>query len=294
MLLPKHIEEAINHESFNYDSEIARGAFVNGVTWLYEYLLKAAPEFDELAAGNEGEGWDEPVCFVDGAEWQYNQLAAQIAALKVENQSLADRYKSVELANSEMTKNDHATFGEMLIELSTVRAQMERSDKALKQMTKYRDELAEEFIMNKEILNFKDKIARALTGLNVARTEIEHLKHKLAKEREYNEANVAMANEAKVRSRKLEAENAELRTKLEDAQNMDGSDEVLRIRADYEKRLTIERQITAMLRESLSYIDCIIRNDAVPNEVGEGDVICPKRIQSRIAATIAREQEMRK
>ena len=73
---------------------------IDAMTWLHNYYLEAAPEFDESLAkdawrdrdhnGNEYVNEDA----VNGARWQHDQLAAQIAALKAENRALSKRFIS--------------------------------------------------------------------------------------------------------------------------------------------------------------------------------------------------------
>lgn len=41
--------------------------------------------------------------------------------LRAENQKLLERYRNIELANKEMTRNDHVVFGDLLIERDSLR-----------------------------------------------------------------------------------------------------------------------------------------------------------------------------
>jgi hypothetical protein len=105
--LPPDIKQAVADaakEFHKVDNFITpEHTFVDGAEWLFDYLSKAAPEFDEGAAQQvriersyntlfgimKDTGENARIGFVDGARWQHSQDAARIA--RAEMWSRADR-----------------------------------------------------------------------------------------------------------------------------------------------------------------------------------------------------------
>jgi hypothetical protein len=117
--LPPDIKQAVADaakEFHKVDNFITpEHTFVDGAEWLFDYLSKAAPEFDEGAAQQvriersyntlfgimKDTGENARIGFVDGARWQHSQDAARIARAEMEThkanaQAMCDKLTAAE------------------------------------------------------------------------------------------------------------------------------------------------------------------------------------------------------
>lgn len=84
--------------------------------------------FFEMHTGMKAEEYGGS--FLDNLVRQNASLTAEVAELKAELLNFSDRYKSVQLANKEMSRNDHVCFGDLLIERNELRAEVEKLKEA--------------------------------------------------------------------------------------------------------------------------------------------------------------------
>lgn len=134
----KLAEEFLRDGIFKGDIVTAsfRAGFDAAIAHLGESL-----EFDEHEAGKEYAqnkyGKRPDLTFIAGARWQHAAMAARVALANQERDMAAKRYRNIELANKELTRNDHATFGDLLTRIADLTQALEKAKEDTPAMCAY-------------------------------------------------------------------------------------------------------------------------------------------------------------